>query len=198
MTLLALPSPSGDEGAIAEWLQNEAGRVAPGAALTRLGDNLLVVRGNPRAAIFAHTDTTGFTLGYRDALLPIGEPSPHDEEPVRAVVPFPDGTHARGRLRVDEPGEDETYRLENPDAPALPGTRWVYDRPATRDNGTLTAPYLDNRAGVWCALRALERSPNVAVAFSTGEEQHGHGARVCAHWLYANLQITQTLIADMT
>jgi putative aminopeptidase FrvX len=195
MALLALPGPSGDEGAVAEWLLAEVPRAAPDAVLMRLGDNLLVTRGEPRVAIFAHTDTTGFTLGYHDELIPIGDPAPRPGDPVRSVSPAPDGAALRGKVRPH--GKSDVYRLEA-DGKARPGTRWVYDREPAREGDGITAPYLDNRAGVWCALRALGRSPDVAVAFTTGEEQHGHGARVCAQWLYTRFGLTQALIADIT
>lgn len=200
MTLLALPGPSGDEGAVTEWLLSQVRQIAPGATWKRLGDNLLVLRGSPRAAIFAHQDTTGFTLGYRNELIPIGGPAPRHDDPIRSVSPGEDGSVVRGRLRVE--GDDErhsTYRLHpEGNAPAEPGTRWVYDRKPAREGGFIVSPYLDNRAGIWAALRALERCPDIAVAFSTGEESHGHGARVCARWLYDKHEITQSLIADIT
>jgi putative aminopeptidase FrvX len=159
-------------------------------------------------AVFAHIDTTGWTLGYNGVLLPIGGPEGQLGDPLRCTAPAADGTVLRGRLEVT--GEEDTATLhlgrdeavgpqETPvAADAPPGTRWVYDRePVLREN-RLTAAYLDNRAGVWCALRALARSPHIAVAFTTGEEQHGHGARVCARWLYDSFRLTQALIADTT
>ena len=208
MALLSLPGPSGDEGAVTDWLLHEIPVLAPGAACLRLGDNLLAVRGTPRVAVFAHIDTTGWTLGYNGVLLPIGGPEGQLGDPLRCTAPAADGTVLRGRLEVT--GEEDTATLhlgrdeavgpqETPGAAdAPPGTRWVYDRePVLREN-RLTAAYLDNRAGVWCALRALARSPHIAVAFTTGEEQHGHGARVCARWLYDSFRLTQALIADTT
>lgn len=195
MTLLTLPGPSGDEGALTEWLQAEVSAVAPDAALTRLGDSLLVTRGNPTLAIFAHIDTTGFTLGYHNELIPIGAPAARPGDPVRATVAASGSGAARGTVRLQ--GRSEEPRLE-PNGEAMPGTRWVYDREPVREGNWIVAPYLDNRAGVWCALRALERSVNLAVAFTTGEEQHGHGARVSAQWLYTRFGLTDALIVDMT
>ena len=37
-------------------------------------DNLILVYGNPRTGIFAHTDTIGFTSRYENQLVPIGSP----------------------------------------------------------------------------------------------------------------------------
>jgi putative aminopeptidase FrvX len=175
--------------------------IAPDAIVTRVLDNVIVTRGTPRVALMAHLDTTGFTLGYKKQVLPIGSPAPRDKERVRCTTPMPDGRPLQGRLRKNE--TERGFRLEGighdfKAAAAPPGTRWLYDRAPKIKKGTITAPYLDNRAGVWCALRALARCPNVAVAFTTGEEQHGHGARICAERLYAEQGISRALIADIT
>lgn len=195
LTLLSLPGPSGDEGAVAAWLQSEAMRVVPGAACTRIGDNLVIVRGGaPRTAVFAHTDTTGYTLGYDHALVAIGGPDPRDKDVLRDTATRPDGCITRGQARLDKTGGVCLAAAEN----AEPGTRWIYDRPVKITDKTIKAPYLDNRAGVFCALQALERCESIAVAFTTGEESSGHGARVCAQWLHTHHQIAQALIADLT
>lgn len=194
LELLTIPGVSGDEGEIADWLE-AALSDAPGVTLTRIGDNVIAVRGTPRRAIFAHTDTVGFTLGYSDTLIPVGGPQPKDREPLRS---WPNRT---GRLRVrEDKGKDGRKRwlLRRTDGEPFPGSRWVYARPPKIKNGFITSPYLDNRAGVWSALRVLYRASDVAVAFTAGEEQHGHGARVCGDWLYRTHNITEAFIADIT
>lgn len=206
LALLALPGVCGDEGPVADWLENEL-RSQSSVVLLRLSDCVIAIRGTPRVAIFAHIDTTGFTLGYGCRLIPIGDPDPKDGDPVRLA------TAAAAVDAATEPGWGTVYlrdkhgddlrlrRMGGADCTGTtPGTRWIYNRPPQFDDagGILTAPYLDNRAGVWCALRVLERCENIAIAFTTGEEQHGHGARVCADWLYRERGITQALIADMT
>ncbi len=200
LELLAIPGISGDEGAIADWLETAVSSWS-GITLTRIGDNILAIKGNPTTAIFAHTDTIGYTLGYRDALISVGGPKPED----RDLLCCTDGLTGRLRLRVgtkDKPeNRIELRSVMNPkgkEADAVLGSRWVYARKPKVDNGFITSPYLDNRAGVWAALRTLYRCSNIAVAFTTGEEQHGQGARICAEWLYRTHAISQALIADIT
>ena len=189
--LLATDGPSGDEGALADWLEAYVGREWPDARSERLGDSLLVVRGErPAVAVFAHTDTTGFTLGYDRELIPIGGPEPRDKEPLR-----PAGAPDRGnRLRFRKSGG---WKLRGK-TDALPGARWVYATEPKREGDEITAPYLDNRAGVWAALQVLSRCPNVAVAFTVGEELSGQGAFVCARRLSEQYGIAQALISDIT
>lgn len=189
--LLATDGSSGDEGALADWLEAYLGREWPDVRLERLGDSLLAVRGErPTVALFAHTDTTGFTLGYDRELIPIGGPSPRDKEPLRPAG----GPDAENRLKFRKSGG---WRLSGK-TDAMPGSRWVYATPPKRDGDEITAPYLDNRAGVWAALQALGRCPDVAVAFTAGEELSGQGAFVCARRLSEGYGITQALISDIT
>ena len=209
-TLLHIPGPAGDEGAVADWVAEKAARI-PGMQLTRIGDNVIAVKNgaggadntnntNPPVAVFAHMDTTGFTLGFRRKLIPIGGPSPRDKNELRCG-------NLTGRVRVGanrglNGGPDWALRrvrdANGKRAEPIPGTRWVYAASPKMSKSVVTAPYLDNRAGVWCALRVLQNANRVAVAFSTGEEMHGHGARVCADFLHKTHGVTQALISDLT
>lgn len=193
--LLALDSPSGDEGAVADWLEGRLRREVPDAQIERLGDSLLVVRGDrPAVAVFAHTDTTGWTLGHDRRLIRIGGPAGEAGDPIRPLGQ-PGAGHKLARRK------DGTWKIKGKlggktDAP--PGSRWVYDSAPRQDGGEVCAPYLDNRAGVWAALHVLRRCPRVAVAFTSGEETQGRGAYVCARRLYETHGLTQALIADLT
>ncbi len=202
--LLALQGPSGDEGTVAELLMKKAGRIS-GVQTVRIGDSIVAVKGvanaeKPLVAIFAHTDSTGFTLGYGNKLIPIGGPAPKDKDELRSG-------ELRARIRVGErrgPHGEPDWTLKRvrdakgKKATALLGSRWVYAYAPKIKKGIVSAPYLDDRAGVWCALNVLARAERVAVAFCTGEEAHGHGARICADYLYRNFNVTQALISDLT
>ena len=189
--LLALDSPSGDEGAIADWLEHWLARTLPEARVERLGDAILALCGErPSVALFAHIDTTGWTLGYDRRLIRIGDPHGQIGDPVRPAG-RPDTANTLNR------GEDRCWALKGK-TDALPGSGWVYaDSPAQKGD-EIRAPYLDNRGGVWAALQALVHCPNIAVAFTTGEETHGAGAIACARRLFETHGITQALISDLT
>lgn len=189
--LLALDSPSGDEGSIADWLERWAERTLPDARAERLGDSLIIQRGEkPSVALFAHTDTTGWTLGYDKRLIRIGGPDGKVGDQVR-----PAGRPDTGNM-LDR-RTDGSWRLKGK-TDALPGSAWVYADPPAQKDGEILAPYLDNRAGVWAAVQALIHCPRIAVAFTTGEETQGGGAIICARRLFEAYGITQALIADLT
>jgi putative aminopeptidase FrvX len=187
--LTAIEGTSGDERRVTVAVLDRCGSL-PGAHHERVQDNLIVWRGKPQVALFAHLDTVGFTLGYGDALIRIGGPHVEGGEALRSTRA---GITYRGRLirRGDE------WRLREA-GDALPGSRWVYDQPLELDGVQVRGPYLDNRAGVWSALHVLAECEDLAVAFSTNEEHSGRGATTCARWLHERLGIEQALISDIT
>lgn len=190
--LLHLDAPSGDEGRVADWLEAWLARELPDVRLERLGDSLLATRGDRLSvAVFAHIDTTGWTLGHDKSLLSIGGPEGRPGDAVRPAG-MPDAGNTLARR------EGGGWRVKGKTS-AAPGTRWVYAASPTPQGGeTITAPYLDNRAGVWAALCVLTRCPNVAVAFTAYEETRGVGALLCARRLAETVGITQALVADLT
>lgn len=188
--LQQIPGPSGDEGRIADFVEAWCRKV-PGAEVRREGDLVLAQRGAPRVAVLAHLDTVGFTQGYDRTLISIG--SPHVEGGERLVAV---DSGARTRLKLAQGKDGVVWKL--PKGAGRPGERWVYADPLVVKNGRVRGPYLDNRAGVWNALRSLEACSDVAVAFTPSEEHSGRGALHAARLLYTELRITRALISDIT
>ncbi len=189
--LLKQDGPSGDEGALADWLTDWIRDELPDVRLERIGESVLALRGpRPAVALFAHTDTTGWTLGYDKRLIKIGGPA---GEPGDAIRPagMPDGGNTLARRK------DGSWRVKGKTT-APPGSRLVYAALPRQDGDEIIAPYLDNRAGVWAALHALKSCSRIAVAFTTQEEHSGQGARSCARRLHDAYGISQALIADIT
>ena len=189
--LLAQDSPAGDESSLSDWLEAWLAREAPDAAVERLGDSLVITRGTtPKVAVFAHLDTTGWTLGYEKQLLRIGGPQGKPGDAVRPVR-RPDTGCTLSRLK------DGSWKVSG-SLDAAPGSRVIYAAVPELKDGQITAPYLDNRAGLWAALQALKACPEIALALSVQEETGCHGAGVTARCLYEKHDITQALIADLT
>ncbi|MFN3653558.1 MAG: M20/M25/M40 family metallo-hydrolase [Armatimonadota bacterium] len=188
--LQSIPGPAGDEGEIADEVERLCESIG-GAQLHRHGDLLLAVRGRPRVAVFAHLDTTGFTLGYDRTLIPIGGPHVEGDERLREV-----GGAGKGRIKVRAIDNGTRWTLSG--KAGEPGSRWVFAEPLMERKNELRGPYLDNRAGVWNAVRVLESCEDVAVVFTPGEEHSGRGALIGARLVYQELGITQALISDIT
>ena len=189
--LLAQDSPAGDEGPLTDWLESWLRQETPEAAVERLGDSLVVTRGAaPKVAVFAHLDTTGWTLGYDKQLIRIGGPAGKPGDAVRPVRRPDAGCTLAQR-------KDGTWKVSG-SLDAAPGSRVVYAAVPELKDDQITAPYLDNRAGIWAALHVLKSCPSVVLALSVQEETGSHGAGVTARRLYETHGITQALIADLT
>ena len=84
--LVAVQGTSGDESAIKEFILNYVTQNAPSWKVQptiiegeQFQDTLILVFGNkPKRAVFAHTDTIGFTVGYGKNLIKIGGPRTED------------------------------------------------------------------------------------------------------------------------
>ena len=189
--LLAQDSPAGDEAALSDWLTEWLSSEVPDAVIERLGDSLVVTRGGaPKVAVFAHLDTTGWTLGYDKVLIRIGGPAGKIGDAVRPVRRPDTGCTLAQR-------KDGSWKLAGkPDA--APGSRFVYAALPKVNGDQITAPYLDNRAGLWAALSALKACPEIALALSVQEETGALGAALTARRLSETYGITQALIADLT
>ena len=60
------------------------------------------------------------------------------------------------------------------------------------------SPYLDNRLGIWNALKVAETLENGVIVFSTYEEHGGNSVGHCARFLYEKYGVLQALISDIT
>lgn len=158
-------------------------------------DCVILVFGQPTTAIYAHTDTIGFTVGYDKELIKVGGP--------RTI----DGMQLVGS---DSQGEIVTELMVIEEEDGSRQLKYVFDR--IIDRGTLLSfkpdfreteefvqsPYMDNRLGVWSALKVASTLENGAIVFSTYEEHGGNSVGFCAKYLLENYGVRQALISDIT
>lgn len=158
-------------------------------------DCVILVFGSPTTAIYAHTDTIGFTVGYDKELIKVGGP--------RTI----DGMQLVGS---DSQGEIVTELMVIEEEDGSRQLKYVFDR--IIDRGTLLSfkpdfreteeyvqsPYMDNRLGVWSALKVASTLENGAIVFSTYEEHGGNSVGFCAKYLLENYGVRQALISDIT
>lgn len=199
--LTAIRSASSDEGRMKEFVLNyveqESGnwKVKPKVFEGRqFQDCVILVFGKPRTAIYAHLDSIGFSVGYDKELIKIGGP--------RII----DGMELVGS---DSFGEIET-ELMVIETDEETSVQYVFDREIER--GTILtfkpnfreteeyvqSPYLDNRLGVWNALKVAETLTDGAIVFGTYEEHGGNTVANCARFLMEKYDVYQALISDIT
>lgn len=155
-------------------------------------DCILLVFGKPKSAIFAHLDSIGFTVRYGNQLVRIGGP---DVETGYVLV----GEDSQGKiectLKYDEETHELTYEYERE---IERGTELVFKCDFRETEETVQSCYLDNRLGVWSALKVAETLENGIIAFSCWEEHGGGSVAYLAKYIYENYGVKQGLISDIT
>ncbi|MCR9173152.1 MAG: aminopeptidase [bacterium] len=157
-------------------------------------DCLILVFGKPRTAIYAHMDSIGFSTGYDKELIKIGGPRLIDG--IELV-----GSDSHGEI------ETELMVIESDEGKSI---QYVFDREIDRGtiltfkpnfretNEYVQSPYLDNRLGMWNALKVAETMENGAIVFGTYEEHGGNTVANCARFLMDEFGVYQALISDIT
>ena len=197
--LCRIPAPAGNEAALTKVLLEHIGAASPTwkvAPLVLAGeewqDCIILVFGTPRTAVFAHLDSIGFTVRYGRQLVRIG--GPVLEAGIRLV-----GNDSQGpiecRLTIEEetgqPGYEFTRDIDR-------GTELTYYCDFRETATTVQSCYLDNRLGVWNALRLCETLEHGIVAFSCWEEHGGGSVAYLARYIYETYGVRQALISDIT
>jgi putative aminopeptidase FrvX len=200
--LVEVRGASSDESAIKEFVLNH---VAENADKWKVNpeivhgkgfqDCVILIFGKPTTAIYAHMDTIGFSVGYNKELIRIGGP--------RSI----DGLQLVGS---DSSGEIETEMMVIDDEDGTKQLNYVFEREIDRgtiltfkpnfreSEDSIQSPYMDNRLGMWNALKVAETLENGAIVFSTYEEHGGNTVGFCANYLLQKFGVQQGLISDIT
>jgi len=155
-------------------------------------DCILLVFGKPRTAVFAHMDSIGFTVRYGHQLVPIGGPATKTGYTLT-------GSDAEGEitctLKYDEEEGELSYNYHRE---IERGTELVFKCDFRETDETVQSCYMDNRLGVWAALKLAETLENGIIAFSCWEEHGGGSVAYLAKYIYEHFHVRQALIADIT
>jgi len=193
-TMCAIHAPSGNEVGMKDFLleyikkEKKNWKYKP---ILYAGENfqdcIVLVFGKPRTAIFAHIDSIGFTVRYGKQLVKIGGP--------RTTTGF---------NLVDEKGNDSTlvstaekleYKsLHNFDT----GTELTFKPNWRETKDFVQCCYMDNRLGVFNALKVAETLKDGAIVFSCWEEHGGGSVSYIQKFLQEKYKIKQALISDIT
>lgn len=195
--LAAVRATSGDEKSLADYIieyvhqnQNRWNHKPIIHTGGELFDAVVLEIGEPRAAIFAHLDSIGFTVSYQNKLVRVGGPV-LDE----------------GILLVgsDEQGEIEGKLIFKNDQIYIDFHREI-ERGTTltfKPNFRLTEQYLqncycDNRLGVYTALEIAKNAEYGLFVFGCYEEHGGGSVASIVRWMWDKFKINQTIISDIT
>ncbi len=200
--LTAIKGASSDEGRIKQFLldyiteNSKNWKVQPQIIDNEnFQETFILVFGKPTNAIYAHIDTIGFSVAPNRELFKIG--GSHCEEGYELV-----GEDSKGEIETElfvvdheHKGQSLEYVL---DREIDRGTILTFKPNFVENDTFVQSPYLDNRLGVWCALKVAETLDNGAIVFSTYEEHSGNSVSYCARYLFDHYQVRQGLICDIT
>jgi putative aminopeptidase FrvX len=198
-TLCQIAAPSGNESPLSEYLlnyiqQNKKGWIATPTILygDEYQDCIILIFGKPRTAVFAHIDSIGFTVRYGKQLIRIGGP---DAETGYVLV----GQDSKGPIEctlvVDEQSGALSYEY---DRDIERGTELTFQCDFRETETTVQSCYLDNRLGVWNALRLCETLQDGIIVFSCWEEHGGGSVAYLSKYIYETYGVRQALISDIT
>jgi putative aminopeptidase FrvX len=196
--LCGIHAPSGEEHRMKNFLLNYI-RKHKDAWLSRpqiiegddLQDCLIVKFGKPRTAIFAHMDSVGFTVRYQNQLLPIG--SPDAEMGTRLV-----GEDALGPIDCELEFDKENHAFYKFGRQIERGTSLTYKSNFRDTKDFIQSPYLDDRLGIYAALKVAEKLKDGLLVFSCWEEHGGGSVPYLAKYIYEKWKVKQALVSDIT
>lgn len=196
--LCEIHAPSGEEGTIAEFILNYIQKEKKNWLAKpqvfhgeELQDCIVIKFGKPRTAIFAHMDSIGFTVRYGNQLLPVGSP---DAESGTVLV----GKDSLGPIECTLDYDQDNHALYKFARAIDRGTTLTYKIDYRESKTTIVSPYIDNRLGVYIALKVAETLKDGLIVFSCWEEHGGGSVPYLAKFIYEKWRVKQALIADIT
>ena len=199
--LCSIHSPSGNESNIRNFLLEYINdnisdfKVKPIVVTEDIQDCIILKFGKPKTAIFSHIDSIGFTVRYGKELIKIGGPKTNDG--IKLV-----GKDSKGEILT------EIYNYE--DDNGANHIEYLFDREIERateltfkpnwreDENFVQCCYMDNRLGVWNALKVAKTLENGVICFSTHEEVGGGSVGFLGKYIYEEWGVKQALISDIT
>ena len=195
--LCSIHSPSGEENRISEFIIDYVNanmhdwKVKPKIfSGDGFQDCIILSFGTPRTAIYAHMDSIGFTVKYNNEIIKIG--GPVVEEGIELV-----GTDSKGNIKGkiikkdDKTFIDFKRKIDR-------GTSLTFKMNFKETDNYIQSCYLDNRLGVWNALKVAENLENGVIVFSCWEEHGGGSVGFLTNFIHSKYNINKALISDIT
>ena len=195
--LCSIHSPSGEENRISEFIIDYVKsnmhdwKVKPKIfSGDGFQDSIILSFGTPRTAIYAHMDSIGFTVKYNNEIIKIG--GPVVEEGIELV-----GTDSKGNIEAkiikkdDKTFIDFKRKIDR-------GTSLTFKMNFKETDNYIQSCYLDNRLGVWNALKVAENLEDGIIVFSCWEEHGGGSVGFLTNFIHSKYNINKALISDIT
>ncbi len=194
--LCAIHGPSGEEYDVKSFImthiyKNQQYFHTKPIIVDSIQDNLILIFGKPRTAIFAHLDSIGFTVRYQNQLVPIGSP---DAETGYRVT----GRDSLGPIDCELEVDEKNRVFYKFGRGIETGTSLVFKNNFRETKTTIQSPYMDNRLGVFNALKVVETLKDGIIVFTTYEEHGGGAVPLLLNHIMERYPIKNALISDIT
>lgn len=196
--MCAIHAPSGNETAMTDFLlkyidkHKKNWKVKPKLFSGDGFQNCIVmVFGKPTTAIFAHIDSIGFTVRYGKQLVKIGGPKILDDFELV-------GEDSKGKIHCKLEVDNENNISHNFKREIERGTELTFKPNWRETKDYVQCCYMDNRLGVWNALKVAETLKDGIIVFSCWEEHGGGSVSFLQKFIYEKYNVSQALISDIT
>ena len=195
--LCSIHAPSGEENNISEFIieyvnsNMQNWKVKPKIfSGDGFQDSIILSFGQPKTAIYAHMDSIGFTVKYNNEIIKIG--GPVVKNGIELV-----GSDSKGKIEGKITKKNEKIYIDFK-REIDRGTSLTFKMNFKESNDYIQSCYLDNRLGVWNALKVAENLENGIIVFSCWEEHGGGSVGFLTNFIYTKYNISQALISDIT
>ena len=195
--LCSIHAPSGEENNISEFIikyvnsNMQNWKVKPKIYCGYgFQDSIILSFGKPKTAIYAHMDSIGFTVKYNNEIIKIG--GPVIKNGIKLV-----GSDSKGKIEGKIIKKDEKIFIDFKRVIDR-GTSLTFKMNFKEDNDYIQSCYLDNRLGVWNALKVAENLENGIIVFSCWEEHGGGSVGFLTNFIHSKYNINKALISDIT
>ena len=196
--MCAIHAPSGNEAPMTEFLLNYIEKhkkkwknkpeIFSGEGFQ---DCIVMVFGKPRTVVLAHIDSIGFTVRYGHQLVKIGGP--------RTVNGFHlVGKDNKGKVECELAVDNENNLTYKNKRDLERGTELTFKPDWRETKEYVQCCYMDNRLGVWSALKVAETLKDGIIVFSCWEEHGGGSVSYLQKFIYDKYKVKQALISDIT
>ena len=195
--LCSIHAPSGEENNISEFIikyvnsNMQNWKVKPKIYCgDGFQDSIILSFGKPKTAIYAHMDSIGFTVKYNNEIIKIGGPV------VKSGIELV-GSDSKGKIEGKIIKKNEKIFIDFK-REIDRGTSLTFKMNFKEDNDYIQSCYLDNRLGVWNALKVAENLENGIIVFSCWEEHGGGSVGFLTNFIHSKYNINKALISDIT
>ena len=195
--LCSIHAPSGEENRISEFIIDYVNtnmhnwKVKPKIySGDGFQDSIILIFGKPKTAIYAHMDSIGFTVKYNNEIIKIG--GPVVKNGIELI-----GSDSKGKVEGKIIKKNEKIFIDFK-REIDRGTSLTFKMNFKESKDYIQSSYLDNRLGVWNALKVAENLENGIIVFSCWEEHGGGSVGFLTNFIHTKYNISQALISDIT